>query len=401
MSHPSRVAQASALVLLLLAAPRGAAAEAFFVDVLSNPLDGVNDFGARIAGGVVVWQHGTGAASEIRMFESGGPTVNVTQNGVADELPDTDGASVVWQQAFGAQTEIAVFDLVTRMTSFPLINAVDDTEPRVSGSYIAWLRQTGADNEVFLNPNVPSDQITGNTVEESQLVLEGDKLVWTQVDDNGTPANPGDDDTEIWVWNPSVPGLYQLSNNSVQDQRPAMSGSRIVWQSGADGDADVWYGDTSGGAARLIDGTDDRNPDIDDDVVVWQRSEGTDFEIFKRDLASPTLVQVSTNAFDDVTPRISGNHIVWVVEPAVGDSEIWVSWQGAAAEPVPSTQADGRDDVNPEIDGDRFVWESCLNLGEPNEQCEIVLAPEAHGAATALSVLAALAYRRGRSSALR
>jgi hypothetical protein len=169
-----------------------------------------------------------------------------------------------------------------------------------------------------------------------------------------------------------------------------MSGGRIVWQSGADGDADVWYGDTSGGATRLLDGTDDRHPDVDDDVVVWQRSETTDSEIFKRDLATTTLVQVTTNDFDDVTPKISGNHIVWVVEPDAGDSEIWVSWNGAAAAPVPSTQDDGRDDVNPQIEGDRFVWESCLDYGQPGEQCEIVLAPEPSGAAASLTALATL-----------
>jgi len=55
--------------------------------------------------------------------------------------------------------------------------------------------------------------------------------------------------------------------------------------------------------------------------------------------------------------------------------------------------------VNPRLDGDHFVYESCTNLGQPSEVCDIVLVPEPEAtlvAAAALAVLAGLAAHSAR-----
>jgi hypothetical protein len=81
-----------------------------------------------------------------------------------------------------------------------------------------------------------------------------------------------------------------------------------------------------------------------------------------------------------------------------GDSEIWVSWKGGPPEPVLKSRANGRDDVAPRIDGDHFVYESCLNLGQPSELCDVVIVPEPLATLGVGAALAALGFLASRSA---
>ena len=157
-----------------------------------------------------------------------------------------------------------------------------------------------------------------------------------------------------------------------------IAGDIVVWQAGPDGSGDIWYGDTLGTSNLLFDGTDERNPHTDGTRVVWEHFDGLDFDLYIVDLASPNAAVPFTNdALDDVTPQIDGNKIVWVKKVTPGDSEIWFSWNGGPARAAAAVaQNNGRDDVAPRLDGDHFVYESCLNLGQPSELCDVVIVPE-------------------------
>ncbi len=55
----------AALVLLLTAAGNAEAATRLGANIMSNPNDSVSEFRPRISGDAVVWQRGTGSASEV------------------------------------------------------------------------------------------------------------------------------------------------------------------------------------------------------------------------------------------------------------------------------------------------------------------------------------------------
>jgi len=76
-----------------------------------------------------------------------------------------------------------------------------------------------------------------------------------------------------------------------------------------------------------------------------------------------------------VTPQIDGDNAVWEkkVTPAIPRSG---SPGTAAHRTAAEVAANGRDDVAPRLDGDHFVYESCLNLGLPDELCDVVIVPE-------------------------
>jgi hypothetical protein len=390
--------------LLAIAGEAAAAKQPFRTITVSDNTDSVSEFHSRIHDGVVVWQRGTGASSEV-MYWNGQTGVPLTQNGVADENPETDGIHIVWQETNGAQRDVAIYDLVTHVTTI-LTSPYDEVTPLVSGTTLAWVRYYGGDldGEVFIDPGPPGNQLTGNLLVESGLALEGDNLIWSQGDDLHQTPDPSDDQHDIAVWNGALQGLYILNSGS-DDIRPSMAGNTVVWQAGADGAGDIWYGDTQGTAALLYDGPDERNPVTDGQHVVWQHWDGADFEIDYVDLASPaSIVAKTSDTYDDVTPQIQGDTIVWVKKTTPGDSEIWVSWHGGLPAAVRGTSGNGRDEVRPRIDadGEHFIYESCTNLGQPNELCDVVLAPEARttlAAGTALAMLAGLAARSARRAA--
>ena len=365
---------------------------------ISNPSDGISEFRPRIAGESIVWQRGSGAGSEVMRWD-GKLAVNLTMNGFADENPETDGIHIVWQHNSGSQHDIAFYDLVTHMLS-TLGSPGDEIEPVISGVNVAWIRLVDPDGELFIDPGPVGNQLTGNSLVESELAFDGSDLVWSQGDELKQTAGTSDDTHDIAVWNGALQGLYLLGGNPTDDIHPSIAGGIVVWQAGPDGSGDIWYGNTQGTANLLFDGIDERNPITDGMQVIWEHWDGLDFELYRVNLASPNSSSpLTSDGIDDVTPQISGDNLVWVKKATPGDSEIWLSWHGAPAEPLRRTQANGRDDVAPRIDGDQFVYESCVNLGQPNELCDVYLAPEPGTTAlvaVALLTLGSLATRSAR-----
>lgn len=402
-THPQTAALALATLLgagLLLAVSGEARATTRLRGVtISNPSDGISEFRPRIAGDTVVWQRGSGSGAEVMRW-TGTQAVNMTNNGVADENPETDGIHIVWQKGSAPNRDITIYDLVSRTTTV-LASLGDEVTPLISGPYLAWIKMVDADGEVFVDPGPIGNQITGDLFVHTSFQIDGPNVVWSQGDDLGQTLDPADDLHDIGVWNGAFEGFYVLSGTDTDDIKPVVADDVVVWQAGPDGSGDIWYGDTLGTSSLLFDGTDERNPDTDGTRVVWEHWDGLDFDLYLVNLASPNAAVPFTNdAFDDVTPQIQGNRIVWVKQVTPGDSEIWFSWDGAPPEPLRATQNNGRDDVAPLLDGDHFVYESCLNLDQPSELCDIVLVPEPRRAllgAIALVAMAGLLARTHRS----
>jgi hypothetical protein len=363
---------------------------------LSNPADGVSEFRPRLAGDTVVWQRGSGAGAEVMRWD-GTQAVNMSNNGVADENPETDGIHIVWQQGNAGSRDIAIYDLVTSTTTI-LSSLGDEVFPLISGRYLAWIKMVDADGEVFVNPGPIGDQVTGDLLVQSSFQIDAANVVWVQADDLQQTPGLSDDLGDIAVWNGEQQGFFVLSGTGTDDRKPVVRNDVVVWQAGPDGSGHIWYGDTVGTSSLLYAGTDERNPHTDGTRVVWEHWDGLDFDLFLVNLASPNAATPFTNdGFDDVTPQIDGNKIVWVKQVTPGDSEIWFSWDGAPSEPLRSTQNNGRDDVEPQIQGDHFVFESCIDLGQPSELCDIVLAPEPRGALLGAVACVALAFLLART----
>jgi serralysin len=394
LAGPIRLPAAALLAAGLLAGPGAAGATPrFVVRPLSD--DAVTEREPRVSGERAVWQRGAGAGAEVYYYEfvTGERVVPLTQNGVEDASPAIAGARVVWQQDDGNDYELVEWDgvNVTYLTN----DTYNQVLPAISGATTAWLGfvpPSLTDAEIFLRPNSPSEQLTGNSLDDLDLVNDTGSLAWRRHDGN---------DWDIWFFDAAVPGQFEITTDSVDQSAPRLSSRRIVW-SQSDGDGEIWRYDPEAVIPTLQltnNGFDDTDPDISGNEMVWVRDDGGgDLEII-RQTEGGTPQPLTNNAWDDHSPRISGQSVVWVADQP-GDSEIWVSvaWLNGGA---PTRLIDNAlHDRNPRIDGDYIVWEACTNPGQPSEECDIWMAPEpaagAIGAAAGLALAALAAGRRVR-----
>ncbi|MBN1507359.1 MAG: PEP-CTERM sorting domain-containing protein, partial [Sedimentisphaerales bacterium] len=101
----------------------------------------------------------------------------------------------------------------------------------------------------------------------------------------------------------------QLTNDSLYDTYPDISGTNVVWIGG-----DVWDSEIySTFAGQLTtDSTNHESVAISGTNVVWSAWDGTDFEVY-----SNFAGQLTNNNTDDRFPDISATNVVWVNEGGI------------------------------------------------------------------------------------
>lgn len=174
-------------------------------------------------------------------------------------------------------------------------------------------------------------QVTNNSLDDLYPQLSGSSLVWQTWD--GV-------DYEIYYYNGAA--AIALTNNTTDDLNPQISGNSAVWQS-ADG-IYLYNGST---ATLLPNSAGGLNPQIEGNIVVWQALDGADFEIYRYN--GTTTTKLTNNNSDDTAPQISGNKIVW---DAPNDKI--ALYNGS------STQLLGLSGINfkaPQISGNNAAWE--------------------------------------------
>jgi hypothetical protein len=257
--------------------------------------------------------------------------------------------------------------------SFPIVpiqitnNSEHDGSAAISGSNVVWLSWDGNDLEVYFwdgsFPIVPI-QITNNSTADKYPAISGSNVVWSQCDDDvGFQCPVGD--YEIYFWDGSFPIVpIQVTNNSINDTNPAISGSKVVWE----GSEDVvpvtatnlyfWDGSFPITPIQVTDNsTLDWRPDISGSTVVWVGWLDGRSEILRWDGSFPI---VPTAITDDVrgewAPAISGSNVVWEYHP-VDDYEIYF-WDGVTTTNVSNNRHSH--DEYPDISGSTVVWEACV-----------------------------------------
>jgi len=169
--------------------------------------------------------------------------------------------------------------------------------PAISGSNVVWYAQDGSvdnDCEIYFWDGVSITQITDNSIDDWDPDLSGSNVVWARDDGN---------DGEIYLWDGVT--TTQITNNSTGDVEPAISGSNVVWA--CDDDNDYYY-----------------------EICLWD---------------GVTTTQITDNDTDDRRPAISGSNVVWygcdggtLFDCTGGDWEIYMA---TITEPVPSLSFGG------------------------------------------------------------
>ena len=105
--------------------------------------------------------------------------------------------------------------------------------------------------------------------------------------------------------------VTQLTNNSIDDSQPAISGNNVVWRGwdGTDYNYKIFFYNGTSTTQLTNNYRDNYGPKISGNNIVWYGYDGTDYEIFFYNGIS--TIQLTNNSRDDRDPAISGNNVVW------------------------------------------------------------------------------------------
>lgn len=300
----------------------------YFADLLvqSDPValtsDGLFKDHLRISGPNLVWEAAS-SVDDFNTYEIHGlnlddtnPPFQLTDNDISDRKPQISGDNTVWfgRDHYGSSNDSRIyhFDLSLVDQEEPT-KLLDDGNwyywPVISGNHVAWYYGDGSDSEImYYNLDQQDDpvQLTSTSAFVSELQFSHSKLWWKgwhgniQYLDLNQPSSP----VEIYDVDPNGYSLYLDGADNY-----------AVW-SRWDGDQrDLFYYNLNGGGNPVQltnDSISDYNPVISGGYILWQRGEGDATEIFYYDLINDgPITQLTENDFHDGEPIALGSTFVW------------------------------------------------------------------------------------------
>jgi len=199
-------------------------------------------------------------------------------------------------------------------------------------------------------------QLTTNTTNEYRPAISGTSVVWY-----ATEGSDGGTDNEIFYYNGT--STRQLTTNTTNETFPDISSTNIniVWNGtgGSDGgtDNEIFYYNGTSTRQLTTNTTDDLNPRINGTDVVWYGAGGsdggTDNEIFYYNGTSTR--QLTTNTTQDLYPGISGTNVVWHgLKGSDGGSDTEIFYYNGRSTRQLTTNT--TPDSSPVISGTNVAW---------------------------------------------
>ncbi len=304
---------------------------------------------------------------------------------------------VVWQDYIAsADWDILAADISDREQ--PVIFAVsnifgnDEQSPAIHGNIVVWQDGAEGDYDIYgadiTNYESPAEfAVAGFERDQRRPAVYRNTVVWQD-------SYYGDEDilgADIWMRN--KPAEFGVSLEEFDQQRPAVWGDIVVWADNYFGDMDIYAATWHGLPARGIHGQDGQpmgmdvpspvefpivaneseqtNPDIDRNIVVWQDNRNGDWDIYGYNLTTHHEFQITNEPHDQTNPAISGNTVVWE-DSRDGNLQIYaIVLDGPeVARCTSKLMGDVNGDCKVDFDDQAIMlsqWLEC-NL-EPNEAC--------------------------------
>ena len=183
----------------------------------------------------VVWLGFSHSGGEIFLYDVlRRETTQITDDSNVDSPPQIANGRVVWTSCEVKDSvkpgEIFLYDVVAKTktclsASVDPDGTLDDNSPRINNKSVMWVQDDGQGTKV-----VVYDLATGDTtmapqgfVWEDTPQTDGDLTVFTRHDGN---------EREILVRNSSLRTYEQITDNSLEDRYPCVSGNNIAWVGG-------------------------------------------------------------------------------------------------------------------------------------------------------------------------
>ena len=227
--------------------------------------------------------------------------------------PAIAGDVVVFTDYRSSNTDVYYVDL-SAMLEKPVVVAPGNQELTcTSAGRIVFTDYRSADVALFETTTSTTRNLTaadknalGRGFNSVDPAIDGDLVAWE--DDR-------DGNMELYAMNVATNEERRITNTPEVDEKPSVSGSRIVWQRCpmAGGNCDIWLYDWGTGAATAITETpagDERQAHIRGDHIVYQGLRGGDLDLYLYDL-STNLERRLPLSGDQANPHVSGDNVAF------------------------------------------------------------------------------------------
>lgn len=247
--------------------------------VLASPASSnIQQSSPVIDGDLVVWLEGY--SIHYTYIENGCPATQACINHTAALPPAArpvdiavSGTKIVYEdrRKGGNDRDIFVYDLSTGQETAVATGAGNQTAPDIDGNWVVWDSGSGS-----------SDTIYAVHLELPQEVI-----------------------------------AVSADDGSVVQDRPAISGTTVVWNQGYIGQPEavgIWMRVLSNSAGpRRVSSMEGSSCDIDEDIAVWASSTrgGAKAKVILYNLSSDTMKEATKGTGSVYHPAISGERIVW------------------------------------------------------------------------------------------
>jgi hypothetical protein len=276
----------------------------------------------------------------------------LTSNTVQDSSHDIDGARGVWLSG----GDVLFWDGATTVNLTNTAKA--ETGPQISGNYIAWHGEDALGYQGVYLYNIGSGETqviteragSPTAISFGDPSLSGHRVVWVQ--------RPSGSQQRVWTYDIDT-GLREVvqasGTGATSDQTDArISGDRVIWRAtGVSGYKDVFMKDLATGEVRNVSSVSGEEKDaaISGDSIVWQSST---YQIWRYDILTGGLAQLSTGPYSSFTPRVSGQYAAWGAYDSTGDQEIF--WYNAQTGETRKVTDNIVDDYYVDVSGPNLVW---------------------------------------------
>jgi beta propeller repeat protein len=156
----------------------------------------------------------------------------------------------------------------------------------------------------------------------------------------------------------TLPGIHTLITTGTPDsdqQNPAISGDRIVWEDNRNGNWDIYLYSVTTGVEQQItsDSSDQLMPSISGEIIVWQDYRNGDADIFLYNTTTKKETRITTNSSDQIAPDVDADRIIWM-DHRNGTAQVYIyNITSSHENPVTS---DPWFHGSPSIQGEWIVW---------------------------------------------
>ena len=213
--------------------------------------------------------------------------------------------------------------------------------PKVSGDEVVWASKVDGNWDVYRWKEWDIVNASNDPERQEKPSISGSRIVWQHLDATG----PGGGDWEIYYYNGVT--MSPITSNESDDTNPVVSGAKVAWV-GEDG-IYLWDGTVTNISGICSTCT---APAISGSRVVWTAFDGNDGEIYQWDGVG--ITQITDNSIQDRDPSIAGKKVVWEGDLGIGSSSTEIFyWDGETIYQVTNNQ---HTDSDPHISGSSIVW---------------------------------------------